>query len=268
MSTFSNSLSMERINFDYSIKNIPLPSEAEYVTKLIEKTEHFCRRLRWKALFFLNPNITSEEKETYGFKSRKTPPRLPETIGFENRLLNMIKNIKFRKPKCNFLRKMKADIKQHIKGTDDLLVAADKTTNYYRVDKNRYNNLLKENITKSYSKVSENTVKSIAREAKELASALDIDDRVDSTAQNQAFITLKDHKANFANKPSCRLINPTKSELGIVSKKIIERINKNVTAGLSVNQWRNTNDVINWFNSFADKSDCRFIAFYVIEFYP
>ena len=98
LSTFSNSLSIERINFNYSTKNILLPSEAEYITKLIEKTEHFRRRLRWKAPFFLNPNITtSEEKETNGFKSRKTPPRLPETAGFENRLLNMIKNIRFRK---------------------------------------------------------------------------------------------------------------------------------------------------------------------------
>ena len=42
---------------------------------------------------------------------------------------------------------------------------------------------------------------------------LGIDDRVDATADKDAFITLKDHKPNFANKPTCRLINPTKSEI-------------------------------------------------------
>ena len=41
---------------------------------------------------------------------------------------------------------------------------------------------------------------------------LSIDDRVEMTATKEAFITLKDHKDNFENKPTCRLINPSKQE--------------------------------------------------------
>ena len=53
---------------------------------------------------------------------------------------------------------------------------------------------------------------------KKIATKLGIDDRVDTTANKDAFITLKDHKPNFANKPTCRLINPTKSKIGKISK--------------------------------------------------
>ena len=41
--------------------------------------------------------------------------------------------------------------------------------------------------------------------------------------------TPKDHKPNFGSNPKCRLINPTKTEIGKISKQILERINKRVT---------------------------------------
>ena len=44
--------------------------------------------------------------------------------------------------------------------------------------------------------------------------------------KKQSLITLKDHEENFKNNPSCRLINPAKSEIGIVSKEYIDSINK------------------------------------------
>ena len=37
-------------------------------------------------------------------------------------------------------------------------------------------------------------------------------------AKREASITLKDHKENFKNSLPCRLINPAKSEMGLVSK--------------------------------------------------
>ena len=46
-----------------------------------------------------------------------------------------------------------------------------------------------------------------------------IDDRVESMAMKEAFITLKDHKENFENKPTCRLINPSKPEIWRESKQ-------------------------------------------------
>jgi hypothetical protein len=37
---------MEATQFDYSTKNIRVPSEKDYSKKLIEKTEELCRRMR------------------------------------------------------------------------------------------------------------------------------------------------------------------------------------------------------------------------------
>ena len=49
-------------------------------------------------------------------------------------------------------------------------------------------------------------------------------EKVKCLAKFNAFI--KDHKENFVNNPKCRLINPAIPELGVVSKSIIENINK------------------------------------------
>ena len=59
-------------------------------------------------------------------------------------------------------------------------------------------------------------------------------------ARKDAYITLKDHKENFATKSPCRLINPAKSEMGRVSKSILERITQNVRGALEINAWKNT----------------------------
>ena len=57
-----------------------------------------------------------------------------------------------------------------------------------------------------------------------MAEKLDLDDRIYSLQSKEAFITLKDHKDNFANNTKCRLLNPAKSDLGKVSKQILARV--------------------------------------------
>lgn len=54
----------------------------------------------------------------------------------------------------------------------------------------------------------------INKELKDIATDLNISNRIETMARKQAFITLKDHKENFENNPSCRLINPAKSNMG------------------------------------------------------
>ena len=114
-----------------------------------------------------------------------------------------------------------------------------------------YNDLLAKNITKSYKKASPLTTETIRQESKRITAELGIDDRVDVTANKEAFITLKDHKPNFANNPTCRLINPTKPELGKISKQILDRVNAKVIAATKINQWKNTPAVIDWFNTIS-----------------
>ena len=87
-------------------------------------------------------------------------------------------------------------------------------------------------------------------------------------AKTPAFISLKDHKDNFNNNPQCRLINPAKSNLGKVSKSIIDRINSDIRNLTLSNQWRNSDDTISWFKSLQNKNRLTFLSFDVVDFYP
>ena len=108
---------------------------------------------------------------------------------------------------------------------------------------------MQKNITKTYKKVASDVTNPIDLEAQCVAKKLQLDGRVNATAKREAFITLKDHKPNFANNPTCRLINPAQSEIGKVSKQILDRKkNTNIVSKLSLNQWKNTKAVLNWFN--------------------
>ena len=149
-----------------------------------------------------------------------------------------------------------------------LFVPADKTTNFYKMDPKSYNDLLHKNVTKTYKTIPAETVCNIESEAKSIAEKLNLADRINTTAQREAFVTLKDHKPNFENNPTCRLINPSKSEIGRVSKQILDIINTNVIEATRINQWKNTKSVLSWFNKVTDKSQYSFIAFDVVDFYP
>ena len=206
---------MESTRFDNSTKDIPLPSETVYKRKLIEKTEHLCKCMRWKAFFFLNPNTEGSRKEKFGFSY----PQVHVMLNFEKRLLGMIETIKFCKVKCEFQKKIFAAIQNNIMKSDELLVSADKTSNLYRMDTTSFNDLLQKNITRKVTQVITNTIE---LEAKAIAKKLHLDDRMNTTAKHEAFITLKDHKPNFANNPICRLINAAKAEIAQIRKQLLD----------------------------------------------
>ena len=138
----------------------------------------------------------------------------------------------------------------------------------YPLDKAAYDKLYMENVTKSYKRAGSNVYHDINLEAKEIATELKIADIVERMAKKEAFITLKDHKDDFIINPKYRLVNPAKSELGKVSKTIIENINNKVKEQTRFNQWKKTDDVIRWFSNIRDKANCVFIQFDIQEFYP
>ena len=184
----------------------------------------------------MNPDTgNNSSKQTFEFKSNQTPPTITEMAKFEKRITNMIKNMKFKKISCPFQKKISSDMGS-IKFLDKLLVPADKTTNYYKMDSASYNNLIHKNITKTYRKISSDTLSSINNETKTITTELNLADRINITDEREAFITLKDHKPNFKNNPTCRLINPAKSEIGKFSKQLLNRISRNVIESTSVNQ--------------------------------
>ena len=55
-----------------------------------------------------------------------------------------------------------------------------------------------------------------------------INDCVQCIAQNEAFITIKDHKPNFPENVTCGLLNPCKSEISKVRKVYLENVNDSV----------------------------------------
>ena len=259
-------IDMEPVNFGYSTKNIPIAQPKEYLRCLIEKTESFLRRMRWKAFHFMNPTEPST-KETFGFKTTKSPAPIKELNNFENKMLTLIQNIEFKNSNCEFQNELSQDTKK-IKKDNKLLIAADKTTNFYRVDSTSYNQLLKSSITKSYKKAPTNSADKIISEEKKIAKKLDLDNRIDALAEKDSFVTLKDHKPNFDNNPTCRLINPSKSEIGKISKKILQRINTKVIAATGFNQWKDTESVIKWYKDIPSKPTHSFISFDIVDFYP
>ena len=105
-------------------------------------------------------------------------------------------------------------------------------------------------------------------EDKKLAKELDIEDRVHRTKENEAFITIKDHKENFRNNTKCRLINPTKPELGKVSKKILEKKIVEIKEKTKLTQFKNTSSVLKWFQGLKQKHKLNFIQFDIVNFYP
>ncbi|GFS22017.1 hypothetical protein ElyMa_006939800 [Elysia marginata] len=232
----------------------------------VEMIEIFVKNLRWKA-FFLNPDKKPANKETYGFKSTNSPPQVPELKQFENDLISITSNLRFKKQSDDFQRNLQKDINR-IRSDKRIYVPADKTNNHYRVTPDQFNTLIKKSIQKEYKKTNETKMEEISREDRKITEQLDISDRVPVTAKKEAFITLKDHKPNFRNNPTCRLINPCKSEIGKISKKILDDINNTLREATLFNQWRNTKDVINWFDNIKNKISCSFLSFDICEFYP
>ena len=258
---------MDQITFNYSTKNIPCAPKSSYLKCLIEKTENFLKRLRWRAFFFKNPKSAGDSKETYGFKSRRSPPVIDDLKVFEENMTNLIQNIEFEHQRNSFQNQLKSDLNS-IKKDNKLTIKADKTVNYYKMEPKRYNELLTENITKNYKKASLKEAAAVNQKSREIAENLQLEDRIEKLAEKQVYITLKDHKDNFNNKPACRLINPTKSEIGHISKVILDRIINNVKCANNINLWKNTNSVIEWFKEIPNKEKHSFITFDIVDFYP
>ena len=91
-------------------------------------------------------------------------------------------------------------------------------------------------------------------EAKNISQKLTtgLDNRIDRMPRkNTAFISLKDHKTKFL---PCRLTNPSKSNIGKISKSILDKVNQNLRNKLQFNQWKNSENVIDWFKMIENNS--------------
>ena len=166
-----------------------------------------------------------------------------------------------------FRKKLAKNI-NNIKSSENLLIFADKTTNLYEMTPEQYKTIVTNNVTKIYRKAERSTQLNIDREAKAVSKILQLEKRMERYAERPAFISLKDHKENFKHNTKCRLNNPSKGDMGVVSKKFLEEINNKLSNHLCYNQWRSTSTVIEWFKAIENKKTCKFIKFDIAEFYP
>lgn len=257
---------MEQRSFNYSMKNIPLSNVKSYKKRFIEKMESLHKRMRWSLIHCKNKSI-GDQKETYGFRTSKSPDQQEELVPFENDMQELLRDIKFKGKRSEFQKQLASDVKE-IKSSKQIYVHADKSTNLYTMSKESYQKMLTDNITKTYKKASDSLKKDIDLEGSVIARKLEIADRMEVFAERKPFITLKDHKSNFDAKPTCRLINPAKGEMGIVSQQILKRINSEIRSVTKLNQWQNTAEVIDWYKKLRNKKNRTFIKFDIESFYP
>ena len=64
-----------------------------------------------------------------------------------------------------------------------------------------------------------------------------------------------------------RLINPSKSDIGRISKQILDKINLKLISDTKINQWKNSASVIECFNNIPNKDQYWFVVFDIESLY-
>ena len=90
-----------------------------------------------------------------------------ELAAFESELIDLVKNIKFRKAKNQLQNKLKEDIKK-INQSDKTLTFADKSSNMYRLTREEYVKMRKNAITSTHKKTNSNIKKRIDIKGKQI----------------------------------------------------------------------------------------------------
>ena len=135
------------------------------------------------------------------------------------------------------------------------------------MDRETYEKLLHENIKKTCKKTDKKSVRAINVDAKKIAKDLELEDRIEKMQKSECYVTLKHHQEDFPHK-ICQLINPSKSDIGKLSKIILDKINSDVLSSVQVNQWKNSQAVVEWFKNIRNKNNASFIVFDIKSFYP
>ena len=210
--------------------------------------------------FILNPS-TKGSKQTFGFTSTFNPPQMAELKQFEDELFALVSSIMYRLYKNQLQDKMRAD-RTKILTSDSVIVQADKSSNMYKMSVDKYKKKLKDNITRDYRKASRSDVDEVTKEATAIARTYNLDDRIDIPTEDEAFITIKDHKDSLPSRVECWLINPARQEQHWGHQQIHpDRVNTTIRSSTLSNQWKNTSTAINWFSAIQAKPKKTFSKF-------
>ena len=123
-----------KAEFPYSLKNVPIPSKPAYIKSVIAASETFIQNLRWKVFHLLKskPSQKKANVSTFGFKTPKSAPCMPQLDAFEADLNHLISNLEFHDKKSHFQNKLDKDVTK-INKSNNLYIKADKTSNVYEI---------------------------------------------------------------------------------------------------------------------------------------
>ena len=96
--------------------------------------------------------------------------------------------------------------------------------------------MLHKEVITHYKKALQSLEADLNEEAELLAYKLKVEDRIEKFNIKNCFITLKDHKGDFQSNPTRKLINPSKTQMGKISKVILQDICISFRSDLNVNQ--------------------------------
>ena len=205
--------------------------------------------------------------EKYELKTLHSPKKVKDLSSFEKELTAIVKDIKFRNARSDFQTILQKDIRL-IHNSKKTMTFPDKTSTMYRLTKEEYNKLLRNAVTSKYKKTNTKIKDKINKKGKEILKNKEALQRLDINEESNCFSTLKDYKDNFQNNPTVGLINHAKNEIERISKVILDKINSSLIKQLQVNQWKNTQNVIEWLMRIEEKSKDKFIVFDIKDFHP
>ena len=130
--------------------------------------------------FFLNPQLRKSKKETYGLLTSQDTPNVPLLKEIEKKVISMISNLKFRdRSKLpQHQKNLLAEVEQ-IKEKPKVLVPADKTSSYYKVDTQEYIKMREKTVHKDYKVARPNQEQKITRDHNVLTKDLELEDRLE-----------------------------------------------------------------------------------------
>ena len=73
----------------------------------------------------------------------------------------------------------------------NIIIAADKTENFYEMEPDNYKKFLRDNITKDYQRDDIIGEEKIKREAATIASKMKLEERIEAMGMNKSFLTVK-----------------------------------------------------------------------------
>ena len=119
--------------------------------------------------------------------------------------------------------KLHEDLRR-VRSSRKTLVFADKISNMYRLEKEEYRHLLQNAGTTTYKKSNKEIERRIKCEEIKCAKEVNIPDKFEVNGTVNCFVNSKDHKENFLNHPTARLINPAENEIERISQQILDQI--------------------------------------------